>query len=246
MDVREFTNEIAGTVRIFMDENRDLWFFGSEVAASLGYANSADALAKKVDDEDKMVLSYKGCDPEIRDMIWKTNFRSKVLINESGFYTLALSSTLPAAKEFRRWVTHTVLPSIRKDGGYVLGQENLNAGDLAELKEEVQKLAGKVQYLAARRKALRKEAEQLRQDKRNLKHQNRVFRTEAASQIDYCIHLIQECADLEEEIQRLKNILHIRTVPESKGETETEAEKEKKNVYTVDGEGRIIVSGYDF
>ena len=84
------------------------WFVGKDVAIALGYGNTRDALAAHVDDEDKA-------------MIQKSDFptleipnRGMVVINESGLYSLILSSKLPNAKRFKHWVTSEVLPSIRK------------------------------------------------------------------------------------------------------------------------------------
>ena len=85
-----------------------------DVTEALGYSNSRDAMAKHIDDEDKGVAK---CDT----LGGAQNF---AIINESGLYSLILSSKLPQAKAFKRWVTSEVLPSIRKNGGYLVGQEN--------------------------------------------------------------------------------------------------------------------------
>ena len=86
------------------------WFVGKDVADILGYKNQRDALAKHVDDEDKNSVA-------IRDGI-KGN-PNKVVINESGLYSLIVASKLPTAKVFKRWVTSEVLPTIRKHGAYM-------------------------------------------------------------------------------------------------------------------------------
>lgn len=86
------------------------WFVGKDVADALGYSNSRDALARHVDDEDKtsVVIPDTG-----------SNYKSKaIIINESGLYSLILSSKLPAAKKFKHWVTSEVLPALRKTGKY--------------------------------------------------------------------------------------------------------------------------------
>ena len=85
------------------------WFVGKDVAAVLGYSNPRDAINKRVDDEDKGVAK---CDTlgGVQDL---------TIINESGLYSLVLSSKLPNAKKFKRWVTNEVLPSIRKHGAYM-------------------------------------------------------------------------------------------------------------------------------
>lgn len=88
--------------------NGEPWFVGKDVATILGYSNPRDAINKRVDDEDKGVAK---CDTlgGVQDL---------TIINESGLYSLVLSSKLPNAKKFKRWVTLEVLPSIRKHGSY--------------------------------------------------------------------------------------------------------------------------------
>ena len=85
------------------------YFVGKDVAEILGYSNTRDALAKRVDEEDKGVAS---CDTP-------GGKQDLTVINESGLYSLILSSKLPTAKAFKRWVTSEVLPSIRKHGAYM-------------------------------------------------------------------------------------------------------------------------------
>ena len=84
-------------------------FVGKDVATALGYSNVRDALSKHVDSEDKGVAK---CDT-------LGGAQKITLINESGLYSLILSSKLPQAKAFKRWVTSEVLPQIRKTGGYI-------------------------------------------------------------------------------------------------------------------------------
>ena len=84
-------------------------FVGKDVASALGYSNTRDALSKHVDAEDKGTVA-------IRDTAYETRV---TLINESGLYSLILSSKLPQAKAFKRWVTAEVLPQIRQTGGYI-------------------------------------------------------------------------------------------------------------------------------
>ena len=91
--------------------NDEPWFVGKDVAKILGYANHRDALSKRVDDEDKMD-GVSICDSIGRG-------QTPTLINESGLYSLILSSKLPNAKKFKRWVTAEVLPAVHKHGGYL-------------------------------------------------------------------------------------------------------------------------------
>lgn len=106
-------------VQLFNFENHEVrsllvddepWFVGKDVAEILSYSNTRKALTDHVDDEDKM----DGV--TIRDSIGRN--QKPVLINESGLYSLVLSSKLPSAKKFKRWVTSEVLPSLRKTGQY--------------------------------------------------------------------------------------------------------------------------------
>lgn len=104
-----FENSEFGKLRI-MDKEGEVWFVGKDVAEMLGYKDTAKAIQRHVDEEDKGVdvLSTPG------------GKQSIIIINESGLYSLVLSSKLPTAKQFKRWVTSEILPSIRKTGGYVV------------------------------------------------------------------------------------------------------------------------------
>lgn len=114
-----FNNPEFGTVRT-VEIDGDPWLVGKDVALALGYSNTKDALARHVDSEDK------------RGSRITTPFgeQEMTIINESGLYSLVLSSKLPGAKKFRRWVTAEVLPSIRRNGGYIAGQESMTPEEL--------------------------------------------------------------------------------------------------------------------
>lgn len=130
-----FTNPDFGSVRVVTIDNEP-WFVGKDVAEILGYTNSRDAVARHVEIEDKtsVVIPDSG-----------SNYKSKTtLINESGLYSLILSSKLPSAKKFKHWVTAEVLPSIRRHGIYatentiekILSDPDYGIRLLTELKEE--------------------------------------------------------------------------------------------------------------
>lgn len=131
-----FKNEEFGQVRV-ATINNEPWFVGKDVAQVLGYSNTSDALKKHVDEDDKGVAK---CDT-------LGGKQSLTIINESGLYSLILSSKLPNAKKFKRWVTSEVLPTIRKHGVYatddILEQAIANPdfmiGLLTNLKEEKEK-----------------------------------------------------------------------------------------------------------
>lgn len=103
-----FNNEEFGTVRTLTIDNEP-YFVGKDVAIILGYADTFGALKKHVDEEDKQNCQNSSFDSP----------RGLTVINESGLYSLILSSKLPNAKKFKRWVTAEVLPSIRKHGAYM-------------------------------------------------------------------------------------------------------------------------------
>lgn len=109
-ELKIFENPEFGSVRL-VEIDGEPWFVGKDVAEILGYSNSRKALADHVDDEDK----NNGV--TIRDSIGRE--QKPILINESGLYSLILSSKLPQAKQFKRWVTVEVLPTIHKHGAYM-------------------------------------------------------------------------------------------------------------------------------
>lgn len=106
-----FSNSEFGNIRT-LNLNNENWFIGKDVAEVLGYSNTRDALKVHVDEEDKAdVVIHDG-----------SQNRKMIGINESGLYSLILSSKLPNAKKFKRWVTSEVLPELRKTGTYQIKQ----------------------------------------------------------------------------------------------------------------------------
>ena len=91
----------------------EIWFRGKDIAKALGYEKTRNAILKHVDDDDKSILEDLRRGPQIR-----APFKGSIFINESGLYSLIFGSRLESAKEFKRWVTKDVLPSIRKTGRY--------------------------------------------------------------------------------------------------------------------------------
>lgn len=115
-----FENPEFGAVRT-VEIDGDPWLVGKDVAQALGYAKPENAIGTHVDSEDKTTTLIQGTG---------SNYKSKaVIINESGLYSLVLSSKLPTARKFRHWVTSEVLPSIRRHGLYA-ADELLNNPDL--------------------------------------------------------------------------------------------------------------------
>lgn len=115
--IEVFTSPEFGQVRTLTIDEKP-YFVGKDVAEILGYSNINKAIQMHVDEEDKKVLDYKGFS-HFGTTLWSGNdFSNKTIINESGLYSLILSSKLPNAKKFKHWVTSEVLPSIRKTGSY--------------------------------------------------------------------------------------------------------------------------------
>lgn len=132
--IKIFNNAEFGEVRIF-DKNGEPWFVGRDVCNILGYANASKAIADHVDNEEKLY----------NESLSSLGQRGGWLINESGLYSLILSSKLPNAKRFKHWVTSEILPSIRKHGMYAT-DELINNPDvfiqvLQELKAERERKA---------------------------------------------------------------------------------------------------------
>lgn len=109
-DIQIFQKEEFGQIRT-LEINNEPWFVGSDIAKALGYAKPQNALAAHVEEDDKTTALIQGTD---------SNYKTQaVVINESGLYSLIISSKLSSAKKFKRWITAEVLPSIRKHGAYM-------------------------------------------------------------------------------------------------------------------------------
>lgn len=146
----------GAALRTLTDENGEPWFVAKDVCDVLGYTNASKAISDHVDSEDKLN----------NESLSSLGQRGGWLVNESGLYSLVLSSKLPTAKEFKRWVTHEVLPQIRKTGGYIpttdvddamtilakavmIGQRTMEAQKrrIAEQSEHIKELEPKAQAL---------------------------------------------------------------------------------------------------
>ncbi len=127
---------MTGAIQVFSFEQKDVrvierngepWFVAADVCAVLGYVNITDALNKHVDDDEKMTLSNREGHSGQRGGAQSFN-----IINEPGLYKLIMRSNKPEAKMFQRWVTHDVLPAIRKTGGYSIRPDKAKHLELAE------------------------------------------------------------------------------------------------------------------
>ena len=140
-ELKIFENEQFGTIRT-VEIDSTPYFVGKDVAEILGYERADNAIRNHVDDEDKLTHQISASGQN----------RNMLIINESGLYSLILSSKLPKAKEFKRWVTSEVLPAIRKHGVYavdeVLENPDMLISALQALKEEKAKAKRLTETLA--------------------------------------------------------------------------------------------------
>lgn len=148
-EIRIFKSEEFGEIRT-VEIGGEPWFVGKDVAETLGYERPTKAVSDHVDGEDRDEVP-------IQDPIGR--MQNTALINESGLYSLILSSKLPSAKAFKRWVTSEVLPSIRKHGGYINGQaemspEELMAKALQVAQKTLEEREARIGVLAAENSAL--------------------------------------------------------------------------------------------
>lgn len=126
-DLVIFNNEEFGSVRTIVIDDEP-WFIGKDVAVALGYKDTSDALKVHVDSEDKLSRSIADSGQN----------RKMYVINESGLYSLILSSKLKKAKQFKHWVTSEVLPSIRKTGSYSIDKKSSNKTQMQIASEEME------------------------------------------------------------------------------------------------------------
>lgn len=137
MEIKIFEKKEFGSIRAIEIDNEP-YFVGKDVATVLGYTNQSEAINEHVDDDDRKVLTFKAYSKTLQASLWQGNdFSDKTLINESGVYSLILSSKLPTAKQFKRWVTSEVLPSIRKKGMYSVPTKLSEALRLAAEQAEI-------------------------------------------------------------------------------------------------------------
>ena len=113
--IQIFQNQEFGAIRTMSNEQGEPMFCGKDVALALGYKKPLDAIAQHVESEDSVkhgLLDKRGCN------------QKTIFINESGLYALILSSKLEGARRFKHWVTSEVLPSVRKQGGYMIARQD--------------------------------------------------------------------------------------------------------------------------
>lgn len=122
--IQVFNNPQFGEIRGMYDENGQVFFVGKDVAKALGYAKPRTAINMHVDKDD--ALKQGLIDARGREQM-------TTIINESGLYSLILSSKLPQAKAFKRWVTNEVLPAIRRTGAYAFAKNDITVEQSRQL-----------------------------------------------------------------------------------------------------------------
>ena len=146
-ELKVFDNPEFGEIRT-VDIDNEPWFVGKDVAAALGYVEPTKAAREKVDPEDRGVS----------EIDTPSGTQQMTIINESGLYALVLSSKLPTAKAFKRWITHDVIPSIRKHGAYMtpekLQEAILNPDMMIQLCQQLKNEQEKNTVLRAKNSAL--------------------------------------------------------------------------------------------
>lgn len=223
--IQLFKNEEFGEIRT-IEIDGEPWFVGKDVATSLGYSNTRDALDRHVDIDDKnTVVNPDG----------NRGNPNMTIINESGLYSLVLSSKLPSAKKFKRWVTSEVLPTIRKHGMYasvdtvekMLADPDAAIRILNEIKAEREK---------------RKELEsKIEQDKPKVEWADRCLESNTTLKIGEYAKLIHKENDIEIGQNRLfkflrnRNILNENNMPYQEYMDRGWFEVIERPVQTVDG-----------
>ena len=121
-ELKIFEHPAFGHVRV-INRDEESWFVGADLAEALEFKNTRDALMRHVDFEDKMVLKPVDFHNKSGNPTFKIPPRGITIVNESGLYSMILRSDTTKAKDFKHWVTAEVLPSVRKNGGYIIQQE---------------------------------------------------------------------------------------------------------------------------
>lgn len=198
--IQVFSNKEFGQVRTLMIREEP-YFVGKDVAEILGYSDTSDALKKHVDDEDKMGR-------QIADSLGR--MQNTKVINESGLYSLILSSKLPNAKKFKRWVTSEVLPTIRKTGGMVVEgrEEEFVNNYFPSFSEEVK--LGMVQDLLKKNKELKPKADY---------YDKVLMPTDGDNNFTKLLTVTEVAKDLGISAKKLNNLLHEKGIIFKKGKT---------------------------
>lgn len=191
--MNEIFNFHGQEVRTLTIDN-DPWFVGKDVADILGYSNSKDALSKHVDTDDKQVIQRS------QNATFDIPNRGLTIINESGLYSLILSSKLPQAKEFKRWVTSEVLPTIRRRGAYVTNQKAIEiTTNPSALADFLQGITDQVKILEHKNEILQHE---LREAQKQARYLDLIIESKAS------LRVTQIAADYGMSAAKFNHLLH--------------------------------------
>lgn len=172
--IKIFENDDFGAIKTIVIDGIP-YFVGKDVANVLGYRNLSDALMRHTDEDDRKTLYFRDYRDSRLSELWENEDRTnKIVINESGLYSLIFGSELESARKFKRWVTSEVLPSIRKHGGYIDGQEHMSIDEinekylqvLASITKEKEALTEKVEALSEAYEQEKARREELKEDLR--------------------------------------------------------------------------------
>lgn len=151
--LQKFFNENLGEVRVLL-ENGEAWFVAADVCKALDLTNVSKAISR-IEADERLTLTISkgqfGGGPNMFNCV-----------NEAGLWRLVLTSRQKQASALKRWLVHTILPAIRKNGGYIEGQENLPSGTRAALETQIKKLSKEVDYMTSKVTFLEEENEALR------------------------------------------------------------------------------------
>lgn len=191
-DLMIFKNKEFGEIRT-LEINNEPWFVAKDISDKLGYAETSNMI-KRIDKEDFISSKLEGM-----------NMKS-IIINESGLYSAIIGSKLESARRFKHWVTSEVLPSIRKTGGYIAGEENMNEDELVLKAINV----------------LNRKVENLRQENNQLKLEN--------EKQDQLIGELKPKADYTDRILKCDDLTKVNIIACDYGFTATEFNKLLKSL----------------
>lgn len=177
--ITTFNNEEFGNVRT-LTIDREPWFVGKDIAECLGYTNTKKAVRDHIDNEDK-IMGEQNVTPSLKDNLGRKQYPT--FINESGVYSLILSSKLESAKKFKRWVTSEVLPSLRKTGTYtvVAAQPNTTSSIVVQPTSDIELPKATNTWYLKNRKRIRELCDLMDIERRTLYH---LILTEIGKTID--------------------------------------------------------------
>ncbi len=241
---------------IFDNDYEHPMFLGKNVAEILGYKNTSEAIGDHTFPSARKVLKY--CDTsdlllsKVRAFCWSGNDkRDKIFITEAGLYQMIFGSKLPAAEEFTTWVAETVLPSIRQNGGYIDGQENLNSRERDILLNEIKILSDAVEKTVEERNRIAKKWHKAVGDKKHLLEKVKIQKLKISRQKSDIAILNRDADDFYdiytkvlEELAEAENM--IRVLKDKMSPAPKKAAKpvipETGNTFTIttDREGRVI------